>query len=334
MGLLFFSLAAQVAVAGTSTVQNPVVTFSTPGIKQVSVQVCNRAGCQTVTKSVVVLDPLPHIAGVGAVPALLGLGQNVTLAATTSGRPPLTQRWTISGGLVNIVLTGNPVTWNTIVPGLGDYTVRLDVQNTDGSTSSTPFAVSVRPVTFADVAGDYWAWPYIEALYAHGITTGCAANPARYCPSNGVLRSEMAVFLVRASHGTAFVPPPPGGVFADVTPDYWAAPQIEQVYADGLTTGCAANPLRFCPGDLLNRSEMAVFLLRAKHGRSYTPPPATGLFADVAASYWAAAWIEQLYKEGITTGCAANPLRYCPSDNVSRDQMAAFLVRTFGLTWP
>ena len=77
---------------------------------------------------------------------------------------------------------------------------------------------------------------------------------------------------------------------------------------------------------------MAIFLLRAKHGATYLPPPASGTrFADVPATYWAASWIEQLATEGVTNGCATAPARFCPDAPVIRDQMAAFLVRAFSL---
>jgi hypothetical protein len=42
-------------------------------------------------------------------------------------------------------------------------------------------------------------------------------------------------------------------------------------------------------------------------------------------------WIEQLYREGITAGCATNPPRYCPDSDVTRGQMAVFLSKTFSL---
>jgi hypothetical protein len=74
---------------------------------------------------------------------------------------------------------------------------------------------------------------------------------------------------------------------------------------------------------------MAVFLLRAVHGSSYTPPNATGIFQDVPTSYWAADWIEQLATEGITGGCSND--NYCPMNPVTRDQMAVFLVKNFNL---
>ena len=59
-------------------------------------------------------------------------------------------------------------------------------------------------------------------------------------------------------------------------------------------------------------------------------PPATGTaFVDVPVTYWAAPWIEQLQRDGITSGCS--PDHFCPDDPVTRAQMAKFLVNTFDL---
>jgi hypothetical protein len=132
-------------------------------------------------------------------------------------------------------------------------------------------------------------------------------------------------------HGAAFVPPAATGVFSDVPADHWAAAFIEQLYADGITTGCNTAPLRFCPGASVTRAEMAVFLGRAVHGAAFTPPAATGVFDDVPISHWAAAWIEQIYADGITTGCGLVPLSFCPAKLVIRSETAAFLVRAFDL---
>ena len=204
----------------------------------------------------------------------------------------------------------------------------------DHATGFEPWAVPLSNVqsTFGDVSTGFWAWPFVEALATAGLTTGCA--PGLFCPEPTVSRAETAAFLIRGSHGPGFVPPPATGtVFQDVPAGYWAASWIEQMFQDGLTTGCASAPPRFCPEQPLNRAEMAVFLLRAKHGSAYTPPPATGTaFSDVPAGYWAASWIEQLAAEGITTGCA--PGLYCPESAVTRAQMAAFLARTFNLPLP
>ena len=268
----------------------------------------------------------------------------------------------ITGGFVyrgqptSSLLTGNYLygdfcsgrIWRGIPAGGGTFTSQqLPVPTTANFTSfgqgengriylvySSGSLEWLAPYTFQDVPPAHWAWSYVEALFTGGLTTGCDAAP-NFCVGALVSRAEMAVFLVRAIHGPSFAPPAPTGVFADVPTSFWAAGFIEQLYADGVTTGCAANPLRYCPSDSVTRTEMSLFLLRAKHGSNYTPPPATGtVFADVPASYFAAPWIEQLYAEGITTGCAANPLRYCPGDTVGRDQMAAFLARTFSLPLP
>jgi ELWxxDGT repeat protein len=182
-------------------------------------------------------------------------------------------------------------------------------------------------VFFRDVTPDHWAFAAVEALAEAGLTTGCGTNT--YCPDDVVSRAQMAVFLLRAIHGAGFVPPPPTGtVFSDVPVEHWAAAWIEQLAAEGLTTGCGGG--EYCPDAAVTRAEMALFILRAEHGAAYTPPAATGtVFGDVPVGYWAARWIEQLALEGITTGCGGG--NYCPEGQVTRAQMAVFLTRAFGL---
>jgi hypothetical protein len=71
---------------------------------------------------------------------------------------------------------------------------------------------------------------------------------------------------------------------------------------------------------------MAVFLLRAKLGPSYVPPPAAGIFQDVPASDPFARWIEDLVARGVAAGCSANPPLFCPTQPVTRAQSAPFLL--------
>ncbi|WP_407908067.1 S-layer homology domain-containing protein [Lysobacter claricitrinus] len=184
---------------------------------------------------------------------------------------------------------------------------------------------------FADVPTYHWAYNFIGRLYRAGVTSGCGASPRRYCPDSPVSRDQMAVFLERATRGTSFVPSAAIGTFQDVPTTHWAAPWIEQLARDGITTGCSAAPRLYCPDSAVTRDQMAVFILRAVHGPSYQPPAAIGVFEDVPVEYWAAPWIEQLAREGVTSGCSAAPKLYCPGSVVTRDQMAVFLVRGFNL---
>lgn len=179
---------------------------------------------------------------------------------------------------------------------------------------------------FADAAPGYWSFSFIEALARAGITAGCGGD--NYCPTAPVTRAQMAVFLERGMNGSSYSPPAAtGAVFSDIGAGDFAASFIEQLAADGITAGCGNG--NYCPDDVVTRDQMAVFLLRAKYGSGHSPAAPSGAFGDVPLGHWAAAWIEELAVEGITAGCGNGD--YCPDAEVTRDQMAVFLVRTFGL---
>jgi hypothetical protein len=193
---------------------------------------------------------------------------------------------------------------------------------------SAPFSPETAP-TFVDVGTDYWAWQFVERLVNAGVTAGCGEG--RYCPDAPVTRDQMAVFLLKAKHGKSYTPPAlgSGSGFGDVPTGHWAAAWIKQLAAEGITGGCGGG--NYCPGAPVTRDQMAVFLLKARYGKSYTPP-ALGSgsgFTDVPPEHWAAAWIKQLAAEGITGGCGAGI--FCPGNPVNRAEMAVFLVRTFNL---
>jgi len=178
--------------------------------------------------------------------------------------------------------------------------------------------------TFSDVPTENIFYTYIDKILEQGITVGCGSG--NFCPDSPVTRAQMAVFLLKAKHGSDYVPPAPTGLFADVPSGYWARSWIEQLANEGITAGCG--PGLFCPENSVTRAQMAVFLLKAEHGSDYVPPAPTGVFADVPADHWAARWIERLASESITAGCG--PSTFCPDNPVTRGQMAVFLSKTFG----
>jgi hypothetical protein len=120
-------------------------------------------------------------------------------------------------------------------------------------------------------------------------------------------------------------------VFADVPVDYFARGAIEALRANGITAGCGVGPLIFCPDGILSREQFAVFLLRTLHGAAFVPPAAVGLFADVPIGSPFAPWVEALFNQGITAGCGVAPLRFCPSDPVTRGQLSVLLLRTLSI---
>jgi len=181
--------------------------------------------------------------------------------------------------------------------------------------------------SFGDVAPGDFAYRFIETMLHAGVTAGC--DGGNYCPGDLVSRAQMAVFLLKAKHGLGYRPPPCTGVFNDVAcPGGFAVDWIEELKAEGVTAGCGGG--NYCPGNAVSRAEMAVFLLKAKHGSDYTPPACTGVFFDVPCpGGFAVDWIEELKAEGVTAGCGGG--NYCPTNPVSRSQMAVFLTKNFGL---
>jgi len=111
--------------------------------------------------------------------------------------------------------------------------------------------------------------------------------------------------------------------FVDVPPSHIFHDYVRALLTNGIAMGVGGASFGVDASTL--RQQMAVFLLKAKHGICYTPPPCAGIFADVPCPSLFADWIEALAAEGITGGCGGG--NYCPAGAVRRDQMAAFLLK-------
>ena len=166
----------------------------------------------------------------------------------------------------------------------------------------------------------------IEAIAALGVTLGC--NPPvndMFCPADAVTRGQMAAFLVRA---LGLTDDGGGGWFVDDDGSIFEA-DIDRLATAGITRGC--NPPvndMFCPADAVTRGQMAAFLVRAL---GLTDDGGGGWFVDDDGSIFEAD-IDRLATAGITRGC--NPPvndMFCPTDSVTRAQMATFLARALGV---
>jgi SpoIID/LytB domain protein len=182
---------------------------------------------------------------------------------------------------------------------------------------SSYFDIEVTP-TFGDVLPGHPFGGEILGMNELGITSGCTAE--LFCPGGEVTRAEMAAFLVRALNLEL---EDSGDPFTDDDGAFFEA-EIETLSASGITAGCSLR--LYCPNDLVTREQMAAFLVRAFELASPSGDPDT--FSDDDGLFFEAE-IETLYASGITSGCTAT--LFCPSDLVTREQMAAFLIRALAV---
>ncbi len=247
-------------------------------------------------------------------------GQDVTVAGSgfAAGVSIL-----VGGEAAGSVVVNDPTSLDAVFPALAPGAL-YDVAAASAS-ACTDTRSKLWFADFLDVDQAHPFHDFVEKIVRSGVTAGCSGG--NYCVDNAVTRAQMAVFMTKAKYRLSLVPAPASGtLFADVPPGSFAADFIEQIAKEGVTGGCGSG--NYCPSNAVTRRQMAVFLLKSKHGALFVPPPATGVFTDVPAADTFAPWIEELAAEGITGGCGANT--YCPDNPVTRGQMAVFLAKTFG----
>jgi hypothetical protein len=128
-----------------------------------------------------------------------------------------------------------------------------------------------------------------------------------------------------------------GESFTDVPTSQLFYRAIESVLHAGITTGCTATT--YCPGDQVSRSQMSLFLARGVAGGSAGIPNSgtiganayacgaggTSLFTDVLPTDIFCRSVHYLATQNVTSGCSAT--EYCPTPNVTRLEMSAFVAR-------
>ena len=122
-----------------------------------------------------------------------------------------------------------------------------------------------------------------------------------------------------------------GNSFAEVPPSNPFFRFIEMLLHRGVTGGCTAT--NYCPSSSTTREQMAVFVILSKEPPGYVPPACVAgaeIFNDVPASSPFCRWIEELSRRGVVSGCGNGA--YCPSNPVTREQMAVFVLRTLDPT--
>ena len=192
-----------------------------------------------------------------------------------------------------------------------------------------PFAglsAQAQTPVYADLSTDDWHYEYVEALKVAGVFEGTDCDEG-FCPGQPLQRWQMAVWLVRILDGQD-----PESItesrFVDVDVREDWAPFADRLSDLEITVGCKSEPLSYCPDTNVNRSQMAAFLTRAFKLPDAESPAG---FADVPEESWAFNYINALAASKITVGCKSEPFSYCPSQSVTKAQMATFLYRA--LQW-
>jgi beta-mannanase len=181
-----------------------------------------------------------------------------------------------------------------------------------------PFSVdgSTPMGWFVDDAGSPF-YHDIQWLVERRITNGCDGPIGdRFCPEDPVPRAQMASFIARAFE----LPPATTEFFVDARASGHGH-DIDRIAQAGITLGCGDE--RFCSYDLVDRGQMASFLVRALG----LPATGTDHFTDDDGSPHEAA-INSMASFGLVFGCAES--RFCPDRPVTRGEMAALLARSLG----
>jgi uncharacterized repeat protein (TIGR03803 family) len=284
-----------------------------------TVAVTDGTGCGTASAPTTVTvnpAPAPVITATQCVPPNT---PGLTASVATSGTDAYA--WTLTGGTLDSGQGSNEISFTSGGPGTA---MHLSIDETSAATCVGSATLALQ-TDFNDVPSGDPFYSYVCRIGRNGITAGCGGGS--YCRDDAVLRSQMAVFLLKAMHGSSFVPPTCTGIFSDVPCPSQFADWTEELFHEGITGGCGGG--NYCPSSPVTRAQMAVFLLKAEHGSAYLPPSCTGTFLDVPCPGTFTNWIEQLALEQITSGCGNG--NYCPANPQTRGQMAVFLTKTFNL---
>jgi IPT/TIG domain-containing protein/S-layer family protein len=164
-------------------------------------------------------------------------------------------------------------------------------------------------VTFGGVAGTG-----INVIDESQMTAVAPALPAATVHDIQVTNTDGTAGVLKKAWIVDFLDVPPSQQFYDF---------VTTLVSNAITVGVGGGNYGVDQPTL--RQQMAVFLLKGRHGICYTPPPCTQVFPDVPCPSTFANWIEALFNEGITGGCGGG--NYCPQSPVRRDQMAVFLLK-------
>jgi len=213
----------------------------------------------------------------------------------------------------------------------GLYSVSLTFTTAAGSSTETKEDYML--VTFPDAPPGFWACWEIVACVSAGIVTGY--DDGLYHPDWEVTRDQMAVYIARAlGGGDSNVPEFTGTpTFPDVPDGFWALKYVEYAVDQNVVAGYDDG--NYHPEYEVSRDQMAVYVARSiatprgEAGLADYVPSDPRSFPDVLDTFWAWKHIEYCVENGVVQGYEDG--LYHPEIVVTRDQMAVYVARAFGL---
>jgi PKD repeat protein len=158
----------------TSTAQNPVVTYSTPGVYNVSLTVSNGTTNDTETKTnyITVANITTNFTGT---PTTVTIGNTVSFTDNTSCNPT-SWSWSFPGGTPSTSTAQNPViTYNTV----GVYDVTLVATNASGNDTETKtgyITVSEVPLSYCASQGTNFSYEWIGQVQFNSFVNASGAS--------------------------------------------------------------------------------------------------------------------------------------------------------------
>ncbi|MCK9399648.1 MAG: PKD domain-containing protein [Bacteroidales bacterium] len=191
---------------GTSTVQNPVVTYNTPGVYDVTLIVGNGSTTNTLTKTgyISVANITANFTGS---PTTVTVGNTVTFTDNTNCNPT-SWSWSFPGGTPSSSTVQNPtVTYNTV----GTYSVTLVATNASGSDTELKtnyITVNAVQINYCASQGSNYSYEWIgQVAFNSFINSSGAAGYTNFTNLTVPMTAggNVAVTLTPAFSGSTYV---------------------------------------------------------------------------------------------------------------------------------
>jgi hypothetical protein len=320
------SIRIRVAPNNTGVARSARIVASSVATREVRIEqstVVNGGSAAPVTASPSILRFLQTAGG----PAPAAVQVNVTASPNAQFQTSSTAGWLGTSPTSATTPATLQVTASPAGLGIGSYTGNVGL-TAGNQTLNLPatfviFAPGTTSQIFSDVPAAHPWIDYIFLLNRFGVTVGCREAPLSYCPADTVTQAQMAAFVIRALYGENFnYPATP--YFTDMPASNSLFKYVQKMRELNINQGCGG--AFFCPNSTVNRGQMAMYIARALYGEAY-PFSSNARFSDVPSSDFLFKYVQKIWEIGVTQGCTTTS--YCPGNPVTREQMAAFLSRSF-----